>query len=314
MAPSLPRTRPRPAADTDGTGDPSAGSGAADGRASDDDPRIAAFDLVFVAYIPIVLGAVFLLPLELRRELALLYTQPSLRTMYASHFVHLTLPHLVANLLVYLLVVLFTLALSVWNGRRRRFYLVAFTILVAFPVVLSGLNVLFPRPRIGMGFSGMNMAFVGYLPHVLADRFRTERPEWERTRSAFLQLAFFIAMVVAAVRVAGSLNAVPRVGLGWLAVAGAGSLFAAVGYTRPVASCLRSQGLSGGTVPPLSAFGSLLFVLLVVVGFPEVSPEGGSIVNLLLHLLGFSFGYLVPYVAFQVLGVSLDGEPERPGA
>jgi hypothetical protein len=28
-------------------------------------------------------------------------------------------------------------------------------------------------------------------------------------------------------------------------------------------------------------------------------------VNLFLHFLGFSIGYIVPYVAFQILGLSL---------
>lgn len=303
--------RRRFAADTDGTSDGSAG----DRPTSDDDPRISVFDVLFVVYVPVVLGAVFLLPLELRRDLALLYTQPSVRTMYASHFVHFDLPHLAANLLVYLLVVPFSVAVGVWNGRRRRFYLVAFVFLLVFPPVLSGLNILFPRPRIGLGFSGINMAFVGYLPHVLADQFEGERPGRDRTRAAFLPLAFFAGMVVVTVRVAGSLTAVTRVGKGWLIVAGAGSLFAALGYTRAVASCLRSQGVTGGTVPPLAAFGSLLFVLLVIVGFPTVSPEGGSIVNLFLHLLGFSLGYIVPYTAFQVFGISLDRQPStRSGA
>lgn len=286
-----------------------ADSGAAGGRSSDTDPRISLIDVAFVAYVPIVLGVVFLLPLELRRELALLYTQPSIRTMYASHFVHLSHPHLAANLIVYLLVVPFSAAVSVWSGRRRRFYLVAFTILLVFPLVLSGLNVLFPRPRIGMGFSGMNMAFVGYLPHVLSDRFEAENPESDRGRAALLALAFFVGTAIVTVRLVASLDGAPRVGLEWLLAAGVGSLAAAVGLTRPLVSCLRSQGISGGTVPPLAALGSLLFVLLMVIGFPEVSPTGGSVVNLLLHLLGYSFGYLVPYVAFQVLGLSAGGGP-----
>lgn len=292
---------------------------AADGSASGDDGRLSSVDVAFLVYIPVVLVVVFLLPMELRRELALLYTEPSLRSMYASHFVHFDFLHLAANLLVYLLVVPFSLAVSVWSGRRRRFYLVAFTILVAFPPVLSGFNVLFPPPQLGMGsagtnlafvgFSGMNLAFVGYLPHVLAAHFEAERPEWTQTSSAFLQLAFFVGMVIIAVRVAGSLNGVTRVGLGLLLLAGAGSLLAAIGYTRYVASYLRSQGLTGGTVPPLVAFGSLLFVLLVIVGFPVVSPEGSSFVNLLLHLLGFSFGYIVPYIVFQVLEICLGTMP-----
>ena len=299
MTSSSGRIRRRSAAD----------SGAAGGRSSDTDPRISLIDVAFVAYVPIVLGVVFLLPLELRRELALLYTQPSIRTMYASHFVHLSHPHLAANLIVYLLVVPFSAAVSVWSGRRRRFYLVAFTILLVFPLVLSGLNVLFPRPRIGMGFSGMNMAFVGYLPHVLSDRFEAENPESDRGRAALLALAFFVGTAIVTVRLVASLDGAPRVGLEWLLAAGVGSLAAAVGLTRPLVSCLRSQGISGGTVPPLAALGSLLFVLLMVIGFPEVSPTGGSVVNLLLHLLGYSFGYLVPYVAFQVLGLSAGGGP-----
>jgi len=291
----------------------------ADGSASGDDAGVSLVDVAFLVYIPVVLVVVFLLPMELRRDLALFYSEPSLRSMYASHFVHFDFLHLVANLLVYLLVVPFSLAVSVWSGRRRRFYLVAFTILVAFPPVLSGLNILFQRPQIGMGFSGMNLAFVGfsgmnlafvgYLPHVLAAHFEAEHPEWTQASSAFLPLAFFVGMAIVTVRVAGSLNGVSRIGFGWLFLAGAGSLLAAVGYTRAVASYIRSQGLTGGTVPPLVAFGSLLFVLLVIVGFPEVSPEGGSIMNLLLHLLGFSFGYIVPYVTFQVLEICLRKMP-----
>lgn len=269
--------------------------------------RIRAVDVAFVAAIPAVLVAVFLLPLGRRRDLALLYTDPSVLTMYASHFVHLGLPHLAANLLVYLLVVPFSVAVSVWSGRRRRFYLVAVTILLVFPLVLSGLNVLLPRPRIGMGFSGMNLAFVGYLPHVLADRFEAERPEWERSRAALLALLFFVGTAVVTVRITASIYDTAQPGLHWLVVAGAGSLAAAVALTRPVVSCLRSRGVAGAPIPPLAALGSLLFVLLMFVGFPNVSPADGSVVNLFLHFLGFSFGYIVPYAAFQVLGVSLGG-------
>lgn len=272
--------------------------------------RIRPVDVALVAAIPVVLVAVFLLPMGLRRDLALLYTEPSVLTMYASHFVHLDRPHLMANLLVYLLVVPFSLAVSVWSGRRRRFYAVAVVVLVAFPLALSVLNVLLPRPRIGMGFSGMNLAFVGYLPHVLADRFEFERPEWARSRAALLALFFFVGTAIVTVRVTASIRGTAQPGLHWLVVAGAGSLAAAVALTRPLVSCLRSQGVAGPPVPPLAALGSLLFVLLMLVGFPEISAADGSVVNIFLHLLGFSFGYIVPYVAFQVLGLSLGKRSE----
>jgi len=284
--------------------------GVADGSPTGGDAlRLTAVDVAFLVYIPAALVGVFLLPMELRRELALRYMEPSVRTMYAAHFVHFDFLHLVSNLLVYLLVVPFSLAVSVWSGRRRRFYVVAVTILLAFPLILSGLNVLFPRPRIGMGFSGLNLAFVGYLPHVLADRFEAEHPEWERSRAALLALAFFVGTGIVTVRVVASIRGAPRIGIGWALAAGIGSFAAAAGLTRPVVSCLRSQGITGGSIPPLVALGSLLFVLLMIVGFPEASATGGSVVNVFLHLLGFSFGYIVPYTAFQVFGLSMSTGP-----
>jgi len=282
------------------------------GSGADADPtRLSLLDVAAVVLVPAVLVAVFLLPAGARREFALLYAEPTLRTLYTAHFVHLSFPHLAANLLVYLLVVPFSVVVSVRSGRRRRFYVVALVVLGIFPVVLSGLNVLFPRPRLGMGFSGLNLAFVGYLPHVLADQFEAERPEWDELRAALLALAFFVGTAIVTLRVIGSVRGAPQVGVAWLLAAGLGSLAAATALTRPVVSYLRSQGFAGGTIPPVSALGCLLFVLVMVVGFPEVSPDGGSVVNLFLHLLGYSLGYLVPYVAFQVLGLSVD-ELGRP--
>jgi hypothetical protein len=292
-------------AEAPGSQPPSHGDHLGERPAASPSNRVRPVDVALVAAIPAVLVAVFLLPMELRRDLALLYTDPSVLTMYASHFVHLDLPHLTANLLVYLLVVPFSLAVSVWSGRRRRFYAVAVVVLVAFPLVLSGLNVLLPRPRIGMGFSGMNLAFVGYLPHVLADRFEAERPEWKRSRAALLALLFFVGTAVVTVRITASIYHTAQPGLHWLLVAGAGSLAAAVALTRPLVFCLRSKGITGEPIPPLAALGSLLFVLLLFVSFPDVSPADGSVVNLFLHFLGFSIGYIVPYVAFQILGLSL---------
>ena len=282
------------------------------GSGADADPtRLSLLDVAAVVLVPAVLVAVFLLPAGARREFALLYAEPTLRTLYTAHFVHLSFPHLAANLLVYLLVVPFSVVVSVRSGRRRRFYVVALVVLGIFPVVLSGLNVLFPRPRLGMGFSGLNLAFVGYLPHVLADQFEAERPEWDELRAALLALAFFVGTAIVTLRVIGSVRGAPQVGVAWLLAAGLGSLAAATALTRPVVSYLRSPGFAGGTIPPVSALGCLLFVLVMVVGFPEVSPDGGSVVNLFLHLLGYSLGYLVPYVAFQVLGLSVD-ELGRP--
>jgi hypothetical protein len=241
--------------------------------------RIRPVDVALVAAIPVVLVAVFLLPMGLRRDLALLYTEPSVLTMYASHFVHLDRPHLMANLLVYLLVVPFSLAVSVWSGRRRRFYAVAVVVLVAFPLALSVLNVLLPRPRIGMGFSGMNLAFVGYLPHVLADRFEFERPEWARCRAALLALFFFVGTAIVTIRVTASIRGTAQPGLHWLVVAGAGSDGGATESGADAGTDGTVSQETFGAVPSLwilgigAVFVAVVLVLTVVLRRDDDSQE-----------------------------------------
>jgi len=262
--------------------------------------------VAFVAAVPLLVTGVFFLPRETRLALALLYTEPSILTSYASHFVHLDLPHILANLLVYTLVVPFSLVVSIKSGRRRRFYIVAITVLLAFPFVLSGLNLLFPRPRIGFGLSGINMAFVGYLPHVLASHLESERLDTDTLGETVLQLGFFLGTTVIALRVALSLQPGLSAGSEWLLAAGVGSALASILFARPIVASLRAHPHSVEEfAPPTVLFGGALFVLLVLIGFPQVSVTDGSVVNVFLHLLGYSLGYLTPYVTFRVLGVDI---------
>lgn len=263
-------------------------------------------DVAFLLAVPCTLLAIFLLPKSVQEGLALSYAQPTAFTMYASHFVHLQASSLLANLLVFLLVVSPALLASIRSGRRRRFYVVAFTILLAFPFVLSSLNMLFPRPRIGTGFSGINFAFVGYLPHALADRIEADRPATTRTARTFLPAVFFVGTAVIVLRMSAPLGVTPHTG-SWLTAIGAGSVLAVGTCVRPVVRRPRPRTRSlVETVPPLVPFGSVLFVLVIVAGFPSSGYGGRVIINVFLHFLGYSLGYLVPYVAFRVLGAELD--------
>lgn len=265
--------------------------------------RIRSTDVAFVLVVPLVLVAVFLLPGPIQRGLVLSYTRPSALTMYVSHFVHLDVSSLLSNLLVFVLVVPPALLASVRSGRRRRFYFVAFTILAVFPFVLSSLNMLFPRPRIGMGFSGINFAFVGYLPHALADRVEADRLKSTRTARTFLPAVFFVGTAIIVLRMSTPLGMTPDTG-GWLPAIGAGSFLAVGTCVRPVILRSRPRTRSfAEAVPPSVPFGSVLFVLVIVAGFPSGGYGGSVITNVFLHFLGYAFGYIVPYVAFRVLGV-----------
>ncbi|MDS0300138.1 hypothetical protein NDI76_15435 [Halogeometricum sp. S1BR25-6] len=263
-------------------------------------------DVAFVLAVPCLLVAAFLLPESIRGGLVLSYERPTALAMYASHFVHVRASSLLSNLLVFFLVVPPALLASVRSGRRRRFYVVAFTVLVVFPFVLSVLNMLFPRPRVGMGFSGINFAFVGYLPHALADRFEADRPAPTRTARAFLPAVFFVGAAVVVLRMSTPLGVTPRAG-GWLAAVGAGSVLAVGTCVQPVVRRPRVRTRSlVETMPPLVPFGSVLFVLVIAAGFPSGGYGGRVITNVFLHFLGYSFGYIVPYVVFRVLEAEFD--------
>lgn len=252
--------------------------------------RVTVVDVLAVLSVPVVLLAVASFPRPVRLSLALSYPAPTVLTMYASHFVHLEVPHLLANLLVYLTVVSVTLLTSVRSDHRSRFYATFFTVLLAFPFALSALNVALARPRVGFGFSGLNMAFLGVLPHALAGYLDERNPDAELSTSP---LPFFVATTVIAFR------AVP---LGtWSLLVGAGSLVAVLLCLRTLSRAGALESIDCGADGGIVVVGACLFVLLPFVAFPTGVTGENSVLNLFSHFLGFCFGYIVPYVTFRVV-------------
>jgi hypothetical protein len=258
--------------------------------------RLRAVDAVPLLGVPAVLVAVFALPWSVRTTFVLSYLDPTPATAYTAHFVHLAADHLLVNLVVYLAVVPVALGLSTLAGRRRQFYVAFATILLAFPFALSALNVLLVRPRVGFGFSGINMAFLGFLPHALLG-FLAKRPG-RNFRPAHSPLLFFVGTAIIA------FWAVPPTAASLLA--GVASLLVSLAYVRtisgdlsvPLAATIR-RIVSEEAGMEFVLAGVCLFVLLPFTAFPHRPVAAGSVLNLFAHLLGFCFGYIVPYVAFR---------------
>lgn len=254
------------------------------------------------------LVAVYTLPTSTRLELALAYHEPTLASAYAAHFVHLSADHLLANLGAYLLVVPLTYVLAVLAGRRDVFRIAFVAILLAFPLVLSGLNVLLTRPRIGFGFSGINMAFLGLLPLVLLSFLRHHAPET-------FDLDHAPALFFAGTGLIATL-AVPSPRLR-LAVAGF-AVGSAVVYLRgllplrrlraDVRSLARTEGVE------FAVAGLLVFGLLPIAAFPSNPAGDGTVLNLYTHLLGYCLGFIAPYATVSILdrGRSSPAEPVPP--
>ncbi|MEF8780373.1 MAG: hypothetical protein V5A46_06820 [Haloferacaceae archaeon] len=252
-------------------------------------------ELAVLAVVPLVLVGTYALPTETKRALAFAYTDPTVTTAYVSHFVHLRWDHLLANLLGYGLVVGATYLISVLADRRRLFWTMFATVVIAGPFVLSGLNLAVPREAIGYGFSGLNMAFFGVLPVAL---FSYVRPEFVSELPArYLPVTFFLVVAIISGFALPPSDATLAIG--------AGSGLVAVGYggfllARERRARERVEMPERGPRPfgyvELAVAGGVLLVGYPLVGFPSELVAANRVVNLYVHFLGFALTFVAAFV------------------
>ncbi|WP_435360000.1 hypothetical protein [Haloarchaeobius sp. DFWS5] len=271
-------------------------------RSPTDDRRLGGHapvsDLLALASVPAVLWVVYALPPEMRLGLALDHANPSLVGMFASHYVHLSGWHLASNLGLYLMVGPLSYLLCAIAGRKRAFRLSLFTYLLVFPWVLSGLNVALARPTVGVGFSGIGMAFVGLLPWALFAYLHDRLPATFSTQRA--PVLFFLGAVVI-----GSIVMPPTpLTMAGVAVATLG-LVAYVGALVFGRSPELPGRLSNAIETPgyveIAGISLVVFVGVAVMTFSAPPVQEGTVVNQYSHFLGYCLGFIVPYTMFDAL-------------
>jgi hypothetical protein len=247
-----------------------------------------AVDLLALLAVPIVLVAVARLTAGTPLSFAFSYADPTLRTAFESHFVRAGTEHLAFNLATCALVVPTAYLPSVLAGNRDRFYVAFVSFLVAFPVVLSLLNLAVPREGLSLGFSGVNMAFVGYLPVALAGYLRATlgvTAERDPASGLFFAGLALVAILSARTRLTYAVAAVAVVAhlrAAGLGVPGSWDWLGPAGYADPaiVGTTLLAGGLLGG--------------------FPAELAVDGAVINVYVHFVGFALGFLSTYLTVQV--------------
>jgi hypothetical protein len=259
--------------------------------------RSSLVDAGFLAAVPLVLLAVFTLPTGTREEYVLRYADPTLSTMYASHFVHKTPTHLAANLAGYAAVAPTAYLCCLLADRRRLFRVAFVAYLLVLPFALSALNLLYFQRAVAYGFSGVLLGFFGLLTLALYLYAADRAGAADGGRHAPVVFFFGIATICVAVAPA------TRATLGVAAAAlGCCGLYAShLPALLSAADRLRT-GFAG--TPPgyleLGTVGTLLFFGYPFVAFPSDPVQGGAVVNLYTHLLGFALGFIAAYT-YQVL-------------
>lgn len=263
--------------------------------------RTTTVDWLVLLAIPSVLIGVSLVPRSIRLGYALAYQQPTLTTMFTAHFVHLSSTHLWTNLLAYALIVPLAYLFSLLADRRTEFYITFVTAVLSFPIALSVVNVVFVRSRIGLGFSGIVASFLGFLPLTLF-WFLEARVDG-RLAPRHAPVLFFLGTSIVAV---WGIPRSPGRAIGAVIAVLAGALYLrriAVGLAQPH-SGIDAASTDGPVT--FAGLGLSVFVVFVFAAFPADPTGDGTVVNLLLHLLGYCFGFIVPYTTFCVLGYRPD--------
>lgn len=254
-------------------------------------------DAALLAAVPLVLVGVFSLPEATREAFVLDYRAPTAVDTYASHFVHFGAAHLGGNLAVYALGVVPAYCYCTAAGHRTDFLAVFGAVLAGFPYALSGLNAVFVRSSVGYGFSGLAMAFLGFLPVALA-LFARERllPGVTLDHAPLLFFAGAgIVAVLAVLATPASSMALAAVGVAVVGVAAYGrSLWASVDRDSLGTAARRAGD---------AEFAAAGVVLVLAAPFVAFSPEtdgSGSVLNVYTHLLGLCMGFVVPYTALRL--------------
>lgn len=232
------------------------------------------------------------LPESARRGLSFEYGDPTILTAYTAPFVHFSPSHLLGNVAVLLLA---GFALSHLSRRARSpwLFLGALTVVIStLPAAVTLLNLAVPRPGVTYGFSGVNMALVGFLPIAVV-----RYAEWRLGRriDAALLIAWFAASTgyVAAVAVPPSPITAGVIGMSLAVVVAVVARALALGVPGSVPfSRLASD--------PSVVAGVGVWLALLVVGFPRVSVVDGTVTNVYVHFLGYALGFTTAYLAHEL--------------
>jgi hypothetical protein len=266
--------------------------------------RTSLVDISLLLSLPAILVLVYLSPVGLRESLVFDYTEPTPLTAFASTFIHLDKIHLLVNLGVYALIVPVLFVLSVVNRNRRRFYTAFVTFLFVFPFVLSYLNLAFFRPSVAFGFSGVAMAFVGYLPLALANYLDDVFDVGPANQVA--PMLFLLSLICIAVLSVWSAPTIGRLVVLSIVVSVLVAtllvlLYALAVYKRN--SELQSKLRAVLRTPEhfeLAVIATALIFATQFVAFPPDPSLGDGVLNLYVHFLGYSLGFLAVFTAVEI--------------
>lgn len=259
-------------------------------------PGQVALDLLLVAVVPLLLGAVhFLVPAATQEQYVLAPDAATPVTLFTAAFLHLNDAHLLGNVVGYLLGVLSAFLLCLLLAERRWFRLSTLVLVLGLPVLVNWTSLRVLGFYVGdwgasaRGFSGVAAGFGGFaLAALLAyvDR-RTGPGTAHFAGLAVLLLLLWEVLII----YAGEVPLLPTV----LVALGVALCVAEVGrrwHWRGLPET-RSDWLGAGRVALVFAWTLLVVAWLVAGLFPADVVDGDRFTNVFAHAIGFGYGFVV---------------------
>lgn len=257
--------------------------------------------LLLVVVIPLMLLSLFLLPSYAKNQLILEKEHPTLLALYTTNFVHEHTGHFVENLGFYLLVVIPVYILNFRAGEMRNFYRMMLLCFILLPFLLSLFDLLIPTRRT-LGFSGIDAAWLGFLPYSVLIYFKKSHG-WKPDLRSSLNLAIMFSLGIILIRLQFYGATLLKLtlfclveGLFLVGFVTQVRAYSPKVYFSPLKRMFRSYRLAG-----VYLLASLVAVYLVGLAglFPEeivrIAEGRLTITGIHSHYVGFIFGFLVSY-------------------
>lgn len=247
--------------------------------------QIRVSDISLLLTVPLVLLAVYLLPMSMRQSLLLEFDNPSIIQLWSSSYVHDGYTHLITNVAMYGLCVLPSYLFLILANERQLFrYIFLLFLFIAPPVIALVLIIRLPGGT-GAGFSGVAAAFVGLIPVsiVMFIRKRVSSAVYPSGGVVF----FLVVLAVVGATYSGVPAAVGLLVLSGLLLLRQVHLIGQEEVQRLVSELPLMKGYFMLMVAAMT-----LFLVSPIFLFPEAVVQNDRTVSAFGHYVGLCFGYL----------------------
>jgi|Deesub1362B_J571_1020462.scaffolds.fasta_scaffold00997_5 hypothetical protein len=254
--------------------------------------------LLFFLILPGILVLIYSLPPDMKESFTLIVSNPTILTMFLSHYTHLEYKHFLSNIITYFLIIFLIFNVET---NKKIFYVSSFLIFIILPFVSSLSNIIFTPniPKIS-GFSAIVSGLIGYFIFAVYNYLK-------KVSTLSVKAEFFSFLILVNLSIVGIINLGTPIHIKvLLAVISIVFLLINLKTMQKISIHYLKKLKELVNHPPILSYRVGVFVIAIVYLFslPNLIPSeirrGTNLINILAHYVGFCFGVIVPSVMEKI--------------